>query len=284
MLWNKKKDKKDKSIPGMFRIELLYKNDFELDLIDIIKKIEPLTGQIDIVSNTQEMIGVAFTEYTMDWGEGKHIPIQMLFINAEDKFEYSKYQNEVKQSWDWSDINTILPCCSKRLVITDFMARGLENQRKIDLFNKVISVFIEETRCDALYMPLSMCFRNPKVFIDYKNNGGVNYGFFNIRFYTIENTNGEMIMDSIGLYDFMLPDVQCHFRKLNPPEVAKALYNIANYIMENGDIIENGNTVQGISENDKWYCQHENSILEPKRIVIDINPGKEYAAGKRKES
>jgi hypothetical protein len=80
----------------------------------------------------------------------------------------------------------------------------------------------------------------------------------------------------------MLPDVQCHFHNLNPSEVAKALYNICNYILENGDVIQDGNTVQGINLSDKWYCQHATSILEPKRVIIDINPGKDYAAGNRR--
>lgn len=284
MFWNKKTVKKNETLPGMFRLELLFKDNIELDFINIINKIEKQTGKIDIVSNTTEMIGIAFTEYTMDWGEGKRIPIQMLFLNAEDNFEISKYQDDIQQSWDWSEAKEVLPKCQKRIVITDFMARGLDNPKKIELFNKVISVFITETHCDALYMPLSKCFRNPKTFIEYKNHGGVNYGYFNIRLFNIQNSDGDMIMDSIGLFDFVLPDIQCHFHKLNPSEVATALYNITNYIMENGDIIKDGNTVQGINENDKWYCQHETSLLEPKRIVIDINPGTEYAAGNRKKS
>ena len=122
MFWNKKTVKKNETIPGMFRLEFLYIDNIELDFINIINKIEKQTGKIDIVSNTTEMIGIAFTEYTMDWGEGKRMPIQMLFLNAEDNFEFSKYQDDIQQSWDWSEANEVLPKCQKRIVITDFMA------------------------------------------------------------------------------------------------------------------------------------------------------------------
>jgi hypothetical protein len=228
------------------------------------------------------MIGVAFTECKIDWGDGQYLPVQMLFLNVEEFFDISKSQDDIQQSWDWPEKIDVLSNCKKKLVVTDFMARGLDSKKKIELFNKVICVFIEETNCDALYMPLSKCFRNPKTFLEYKFHDGINYGFFNIRFFNIQNTNDDMIMDSIGLYDFMLPDVQCHFHNLNPSEVAKALYNICNYILENGDVIQDGNTVQGINLSDKWYCQHATSILEPKRVIIDINPGKDYAAGNRR--
>jgi len=31
----------------------------------------------------------------------------------------------------------------------------------------------------------------------------------------------------------------------------------------------------------RWKCQREVSLLSPKREVIDINPGPEFAAGNR---
>jgi hypothetical protein len=39
--------------------------------------------------------------------------------------------------------------------------------------------------------------------------------------------------------------------------------------------------VAGIQPGSKWRCQFENSLLEPKRELLDLNPGEPYAAGKR---
>jgi hypothetical protein len=47
-------------------------------------------------------------------------------------------------------------------------------------------------------------------------------------------------------------------------------------------VIENGHAVEGITAGSKWLCQHENSILEPSRVVLDLYPGPPHAAGRRK--
>ena len=89
-------------------------------------------------------------------------------------------------------------------------------------------------------------------------------------------------MDTRGLNEIGLHDLQCHFRSaLEPNDVTLVLYNTANYIYEKGPVIESGNTIQGNSPESKWVCQFEDSLLEPKRVVLDINPGRPFAGGNR---
>jgi len=90
-----------------------------------------------------------------------------------------------------------------------------------------------------------------------------------------------MIMDTWGLAEIGLNDLQCHFRELDPKRVAGVLLNTAVYIFEKGSVIKSGETVAGIEPESKWRCQFENSLLEPKREVLDLDPGRPYAAGKR---
>ena len=107
-------------------------------------------------------------------------------------------------------------------------------------------------------------------------------------FHQHENTDdfflvldGEMIMDTRGLDEIGLPDLQCHFRGHEPNAVAAVLGNTGIYIAENGAVIESGHTVEGIDAGSKWKCQYEESILEPKRTVLDLDPGAGFAAGNR---
>ncbi len=60
------------------------------------------------------------------------------------------------------------------------------------------------------------------------------------------------------------------------------LANTGYYIFESGDVIENGHTVEGITAGSKWRCQHEDSLLKPTRIVLDLDPGPPHSAGNRK--
>jgi hypothetical protein len=52
-------------------------------------------------------------------------------------------------------------------------------------------------------------------------------------------------------------------------------------IFQKGPVIESGQTVAGIQPGSKWRCQFENSLLEPKRELLDLNPGGPHAAGNR---
>jgi hypothetical protein len=78
-------------------------------------------------------------------------------------------------------------------------------------------------------------------------------------------------MDTRGLAEIGLHDLQCHFRKLDPMAVARVLFNTGGYIFGEGPVIESGQTVAGIEPGSKWRCQFEDSMVGPKREVLDLN-------------
>jgi len=90
-----------------------------------------------------------------------------------------------------------------------------------------------------------------------------------------------MLMDTRGLQELGLHDLQCHFRGLDPNAVASVLFNTAVYIFENGPVIASGNTIAGIEPESKWRCHFENALVKPARELLDLNPGPPFAAGKR---
>jgi hypothetical protein len=90
-----------------------------------------------------------------------------------------------------------------------------------------------------------------------------------------------MVMDTLGLHVFELPDVQCHFRGREPGEIAKMLFSTAAYVFRSGDVIADGNTISGPKGDERLVCFHEPALLEPSRQVIDVDLGDPYAAGER---
>ena len=104
----------------------------------------------------------------------------------------------------------------------------------------------------------------------------------NVRLFRIENgAAGDTIMDTRGLAALGLPDVQMHFRDLDPGRVAALLYNYARYLNEHGDCINDGETIDGATPGTRWRCRHEMSLVPPERLVLDIDPGPPHAAGQR---
>ena len=80
-------------------------------------------------------------------------------------------------------------------------------------------------------------------------------------------------MDTLGLNSLGLPDFEIKFKEFDPSIIAGLLFNYAGYIFDKGVVIENGNTIQGIDENQKWKCYFKESLIEPKRIIIGIENG-----------
>ena len=79
-------------------------------------------------------------------------------------------------------------------------------------------------------------------------------------------------MDTVGLSHFGLPDFQILHKPSSERRLAQMLWNFAYYIFENGDIIEDGNTIEGLEPNSKWKCERRMSIVKPARVVIENRP------------
>ena len=106
----------------------------------------------------------------------------------------------------------------------------------------------------------------------------------NVRFFTIQGSD-DMLVDTLGMNTLFLPDLQYHFRGLDPNWVVNHAYNVASYLLTSGNEIDSGETVDGIKDgymdrSIQWKCQYEDALIQPKRPVLDINTG-EYAAGNR---
>ena len=70
-------------------------------------------------------------------------------------------------------------------------------------------------------------------------------GIVNVRFFTVAGDDEAMVLDTLGLHVFGLPDLQCHFRDRDPGEIAGLLYATALYVFDSGDVIADGNTISG---------------------------------------
>lgn len=210
------------------------------------------------------------------------VPAQTAILAAHQPINLTSYASEIQQSWAFRDCEKVLKNSSHTLLVTELMARLLPPDDRIRLFHGVLQALIEITQPDALVFKHTQQVIRPEDYMNRVTDAPIlRPGALNIRFFNISNSDGDMLMDTRGLTEIGLHDLQCHFRNLDPNDVGSLLFNTALYIFENGPVIESGNTVAGITPGSKWVCQFENALVEPEREVLDLNPGAPFAAGGR---
>jgi hypothetical protein len=190
----------------------------------------------------------------------------------------------LRQSWNFDDVDEVVASCTASVIVTDVLASRLPHRLRYHLFSNSVLAVLDIAPAAAIHWRPSQQFIDPREFVTAATGGDL-YAFaaagLNVRFFNIADSEGEMLMDTLGLESFGLPDFQCHFRDLDPDAVGRYLHNMGVYTYENGDAIEDGQVVEGLEAGTQWRFQHEDSLADPERGVIDIDPGDPYAAGER---
>jgi hypothetical protein len=159
------------------------------------------------------------------------------------------------------------------LLVTDLMASPIPTKERITLITTVVAAGCELLAPIGIYWLPSDLIVAPREFLESLDKGELSdlRQLINVRFFDA-GTDG-MVMDTLGMASLQLPDVQIHFNDaLDPPWAAQKVRSVAAYLWENGDIIEDGQTIPGLRDGESWPCRHEDSIVGPDRVVLDIDP------------
>lgn len=271
---------------GIYRVELLSKSKIELDNDTILASLQKRFGNVESMSKSgdTESLMYAFPDYLIEFSDAT-IPAQAIILSGENQaIEQENYTPALQQTWDWNDAQTIVPACQAGVMLSDFMAAGLPYKRRLQLFNGLLLSLLSVVSCDAIHWVESQKICNPAKFSSelQADDPNILSGALNVRMFNVQGgAPTEVLMDTRGLSVFGLPDIQCHFVQLNPSTIANLLFRIGYYIFERGDVIEDGEKVEGPTPSDSWRCQHEMALVGPEREILDINPGAPYAAGNR---
>jgi len=267
--------------------QFLYRNQPSIDYERLTEAVEKYVGRVDprLKADRAEGVGhFVMIDSLAEFTEG-FLPTQMCLLPCAEPPKSEIFQDALRQTWGWNDARTIVEACSFMLVVTDLMASPLDRHIRDKQFRGFMKAVQETIPADAIHRINSQVILNPSEFLRLQegDRAAQMEGSINIRLFRIEGADNECLMDTMGLSVFGLPDVQCHFRTLECSLVSNKLFNIALYLFEHGDVIEDGHTVPGLRDAEKWRCQHESALVGPERIVLDLNPGPPYAAGGRKQ-
>lgn len=283
----KKYNEKLEDVPDGFAetysVELYIKENpiiLENKLLENIKK---YCGNVKIISNQDKNLTFAFMDYILNY-RNVSVPVTMMISINDEESESEKLRRSLEQSWNYDKDKGVIESCKIKVLVTDLMAIGLEYKKRVELFQKALYAIVELITCEGINFHIAEQVISRE---DYLENNPLNdeydplFGILNVRLFKIEGQKNEYIMDTLGLSSIGLCDLQCHFKNLDPSEISNILYSYGYYIFDNQNAVDNMTTIEGISKKDKWKCRHEVALVKPERVVLDINPGKEFSSKNR---
>jgi len=257
--------------PDMWAFEALYAQPAMLDGETLRAALAERLGAVDLVADGDTIL-LALRDYCVDYSDKKGVPSEIAIIRAGEPMDPTDYASALEQTWDWPEKESALAQCQHCVLVSEFMGRGLSVPERLEILQAVMHVLIENGGVTAISQTNAGCLLNPQRYLQAHAEGFVYYGVVNVRFFNISNRPGEMLMDSLGGATFGVPDVQLLFSELDPAEVSRFVFNTSVYLVEHGDVIADGHTVAGIDGHSKWACKHLDALVEPERLVVDIDP------------
>ncbi|MCI8869515.1 MAG: DUF4261 domain-containing protein [Lawsonibacter sp.] len=246
--------------------------------------LEKKYGPVDSLG-TEESRAFAVPKYMAQFQDGQ-MPAQVVMFPPQPFVQEELGVLERSQLWNVPDGQELLSRATHKVLLSDMMA-VMDYPKRCELLMDYMEAAVELfPDCLGVWFPHAW-----KLFAaDYIRNHtipredrfvcfGVNVRFFNIQ------DSRDKVVDSLGMYAVGLPDVQYHFRDLDPNAVVDHAYNLCSYLFAHNAPIKGGETVDGLRDGRlcrevQWCCQYENALIAPKRELMDVCPG-EYAAGGR---
>ncbi|MDR0714179.1 MAG: DUF4261 domain-containing protein [Bacteroidales bacterium] len=273
-----------------YRMALLFDRKGELPNKEVFyEKLRARGYEVEPDIATAKMWSFYLPEYTVDCDGAKCEPYQLLLT---DYTEVKKsYGDELSRGqFKRPDDGEMLDSCKWQVFIGDFFSSAHPANMRAQILSDWLEIALELfPTCKCVWFEGS---QNVMSAADLRNNPyegdlRIFHGAVKVRFFRILDTE-DMVVDTLGLYVFGIPDVQFHFRGLNPDHVVGLAANVGIYQFCNNVPIENDETVDGLDadgsyrQDIRWKCQYEVSLFAPQREVLDVNTGK-FAAGIRDE-
>lgn len=273
-------------------VQLLFAQPPQISKLDLLTALRRRIGRVEPLDDNANsgLTSFVYPDHTVTYSNGMALPAQTFFSILPNGLEAHRVEPALQQCWDWPQARDAVSRCRAVMLVMEMMSSGLEYKERLALVQQTVSAVLDITSClGILWMP-DQRLVDPPTYIRSKQPEisdplfpAVNVRLFNINSASdaTNKVTGETLMDTLGLAALGIPDLQCHFVGLEVSDVARMLYNAAYYLFDKGDVVADGQTLQGIRPQDHWRCQHEAALVGPERIVLDINPGRPYAAGGR---
>jgi hypothetical protein len=262
---------------GSLLVELLYEQEARLDdglLLAEVNKVLPRT--VLAGDDRQPTLLVHEGHGAVD-SDDTPVPVMSVLMAAgNDGHLADRARIDLSQTWEFPQAQGVLDRCRAVLTVGEMFGRPRPPAERLEVFRAIVLAVCRLTTPAAAWWPTAAQLLPPP-----SPDSLPLRGLLNVRLFRVEGSASDVVMDTLGLQVFGLPDLQCHCHDMELPRLATYLRNAGNYIFERGDVIRDGDTIEGMGPGEKWRCLQEEALIPPDRLVIDLDPGDEYAAGER---
>lgn len=257
-----------------YGVEFLFEDKPVIEINEITRQLEGVLGRIYPKSSGNQHL-FFLLDHQVEYQGGNKVPAQLAIMFADPKKDNNLLEKEIQQSWQTPNAAEIVGKSKFKVLLTDIMSSGLDSRERLFVISNAAKVF---ARCSNTIGIVNKRTQQVLDADEFRKSDDDLFGFINIRFFNAGDQG--LLMDSLGLAALGIYDVQCHFIDLDPNAVSNLLFGMAYFIFNEEPSIENGHTIEGLDA-EKWFVRFEQSLVEPFRDVLDINPGPTHAAGNR---
>lgn len=260
--------------PKALVVELLYERTPELDAEALAERVrETLPGTI-VLGDDEQQVTLMHRDFPVELPDDQEGGLLTLVARpGEDRVN----ERDLGQTWDFDGAAGAVSRATTTLLVAEMLgaSTGMPAEGRARAFSAVVRAVVEHAAPLAIWSAGGEKLVDPARVSEHPLTPLVN-----VRMFRVEDDEGVMAMDTLGLHVLGLPDFQIHFRDLEPGAIAGMLQALAIYVVEEMEI-PSGDTVSGPEGDERWRVQHEEALVAPDRLVLDIDPGPPYAAGER---
>ncbi len=261
----------------VYLIELRAEAPIAMDHLAIQREMREGLGEID-VSQPHHFFLRGFPVQLKD----AEICAQVFLLSADRQADAGELEQTLNQSWSLTRARDRHAATRYSVVLSDLHARLLGHRQRQRILSVSLRAVLRHSNVGLVHFVPTQQLRDAREVLgqldDADQQQNPTAGFVNVRFYKVGD---RFVMDTLGLTALGLTDLQIDYRDLDPTGVAGSLQSLARYLLEHGDVIESGHTVDGLTPGSTWHCEHERSLMKPFRTVIDLDPGTGVRAGRR---
>ncbi|MBX0292104.1 DUF4261 domain-containing protein [Hymenobacter sp. HSC-4F20] len=262
------------NFPQLLTAKLLFAEAPVFDKQIIVAELSKYFHSVDSPDVAGPMLFL-FPDTKVSFTDGEVAAQCSIFFPGKGKDGIEIPEEALQQNWHWPEAAEAAAACRYEVVLSDFMTRQLDYKVRLELFTQFLMAVVKATRPQVVYSVGAQKLLATDDLLEAwdEDNRSTLHGFLNVRLFQVGNgAKDESVMDTVGLYVLGLPDFQVRFTGLDPSAVGALLWNYAYYTYAQGDIITDGSTIQGVTQESKWQCERQEALVGPDRLVLAVEP------------